>query len=130
MDLERSLDESGYTKAAADLELAKKYRDLIKAGIPARKPENMSGLPSEPAALDAWIENAGRLLNKEYAAAVKHVDASNDLDLLMLDVMERAELVLEYVEKDLPDHPNTAKIRKLVEAMRANERYVPEDDDE
>jgi len=78
--------------------------------------------------MDEWIENAERLLNVEYEAAVKAVDAENDLDLQMLDVMEHAELALEYMEQDHPGKPETAKMRKIVEAMRANEKYEPDEE--
>jgi hypothetical protein len=38
----------------------------------------------------------------------------------MLDLKERAEMVLEYVEKQLPNNPNTPKIRELVEKIGDN----------
>ena len=123
MDLQKHLDESGYTKAA-------KQFDDLKAAIALAKDNLAAGiLPNVPlvelladiAEMEIKIPQMEKALADEYAAAVKLVDSQNDLDLTMLDLEERAEMVLEYMEQDHPDAPTTAEIRVLVEKIRNNE---------
>ncbi|MBK6751802.1 MAG: hypothetical protein IPG67_17885 [Acidobacteria bacterium] len=123
MDLQKHLGESGYTEAAKRL-------DDLKAAIAIAKANLAAGiLPKEPlvpfladlAEMEIRIPKMEKALADEYASAVALVDAQNDLDLTMLDLEERAEMVLEYVEQDHPDAPATAEIRGLVEKIRSNE---------
>lgn len=123
MDLQKQLDESGYTQAAKELEEAKAALAFAKANLASGVMPNIP-LPqfyADLAEIEARIPKMEKVLADEYAATVKLVDANNDLDLTMFQVEEIAESVLEYVEKELPDHPNTPKIRALVEKMRDNE---------
>lgn len=128
MDLQKILDESGYTQAAAECEELKRQRAELVRVAPNAPPDKQAFVRGTIAEMDEAIVQMEKALSEELAATIKNVDANNDLDFAMLDMMERAELVLEYVEQDLPDHPNTAEIRKLVEAIRANEKYEPEKD--
>ena len=123
MDLKTLLNESGYTQAVKELEEAKHARDLARdslaAGIQPNVP--LTELLADLAEMEAWIPKAEKALADEYAATVKHLDAQNDLDLAMLDMEERAELVLEYMETDHADAPVTAEIRTLVEKIRGED---------
>jgi hypothetical protein len=123
MDLQKQLDESGYTQAAKELEEMKEALAFAKANLAADNLRNvpLAELLADLAEMEARIPQMEKALADEYAEAVKHVDAANDLDLAMLDLEERAEMVLEYVEKELPNHPNTPEIRALVEKIRNNE---------
>ncbi|MBX3291843.1 MAG: hypothetical protein KF881_03005 [Acidobacteria bacterium] len=120
MDLQEQLDKSGYTQAAKELEEAKEALAFAKASMAAGIMPNipLTQFLADLAEIEARIPKMEKALADEYAATVKLVDANNDLDLTMLDLEERAEMVLEYVEKELPDHPNTPKIRELVEKIR------------
>ncbi|QQS33939.1 MAG: hypothetical protein IPM50_05005 [Acidobacteriota bacterium] len=117
MGLQKQLDESGYTQAAKELEEAKAALALAKANLSAGIMPNipLTQFLADLAEMEVGLSKMEKALADEYAAAVKRVDGANDLDFTMLDVEERAEMVLEYVEKELPNHPNTPKIRELVE---------------
>ena len=123
MDIQKRLNESGYTQSAKELEEAKAAIAFAKANLAA------GILPIVPlvqfladiAQMEIWVRDAEKALVDKYAATVKQVDAENDLDLTMLDMKERAELVLEYMEQDHPDALATAEIRVLVEKIRNNE---------
>ncbi len=123
MDLQKRLDESGYTRAAKELEEAKEAIALAKANLAAGIQPNVPLLEllADLAEMELRIPKMEKALSDEYAAAVKLVDAQNDLDLAMLDIEGRAEMVLEYMEQDHPDAPATAEIRVLVEKIRNNE---------
>ena len=122
MNLNKLLDESGYTQALRDLEEAKRARDLLRANLAAGNKPNVpiTQVLADLAEIEAWIPRAEKLLAEEYAATVKRVDAENDLDLTMLDLEERAEMVLEYMESDHPDAPVTTEIREIVVKMRGD----------
>ncbi len=123
MDLQKYLDESGYGQAVKELEDAKALIALVRKnlaeGIPPNAP--MEQVLADLLEMELWVPRAEKVLAEEYAAAIKYVDAQNDLELTMLDVTERAELVLEYMETDHPDAPATDEIRTLVEKIRNNE---------
>ena len=123
MDLQKHLDESGYTQAAKELEEAKEAIAFAKANLAAGIQPNVPLVQflADLAEMEVRIPQMEKALANEYAAAVKLVDSQNDLDLTMLDLEERAEMVLEYMEKDHPDAPATAEIRVLVEKIRNNE---------
>ena len=123
MDLQKRLDESGYTQAAKELEEAKAAIAFARANLAAGMQPNVPLVKflADLAEMELWVPKAEKALADEYAAAVIHTDAKNDLDLHMLDVEERAELILEYMEKDHADSPTTAEIRVLVEKIRNNE---------
>lgn len=123
MDLQKCLDESGYTQAAKELEEAKEAIAFAKANLAAGIQPNVPLVEflADLAEMEVRIPKMEKALADEYAATVKYVDASNDADLAMLDIEERAEMVLEYMEQDHPDAPATAEIRVLVEKIRNNE---------
>jgi len=123
MDLQKHLDESGYTQAAKELEAAKAAIAFAKANMAAGILPNAPLVPflADLAEMEIRIPKMEKALADEYASAVALVDAQNDLDLTMLDLEERAEMVLEYVEQDHPDAPATAEIRELAEKIRNNE---------
>ena len=123
MDLQKHLDESGYTQAAKELEEAKAAVAFVKANLAAGIQPNVPLLQllGDLAEMELKIPKMEKALADEYAASVKLVDAQNNLDLTMLDIEERAELILEYMEQDHPDQPVTAEIRELVEKIRNNE---------
>ncbi len=130
MDLQKHLDESGYTESLEKLEAAKGQRAVIVEGLPtATNPEAIPEFLESLKELDEWIAAAEKVLAAEYEAAVKLVDSHNDLDFQMLDIKETAELLLEYVEQDFPGDPKTVEIRKIVECMRKDEAYEPDDGD-
>jgi hypothetical protein len=129
MDLQAELDKSGYTRAAQEVAEAKVACEFARKNLGSLRPGvSLPKVLADLAEFEIWIKNAEKQLAEDYAEVVKKVDAHNDLDFKMLDIMETAELVLEYVEEDLPDHPNTAKIRKVVEAMRKGEKYEPDEE--
>ncbi|MEQ1604859.1 MAG: hypothetical protein ABL999_08320 [Pyrinomonadaceae bacterium] len=123
MDLQKRLDESGYTQAAKELEEAKQAISFAKANLAAGILPNVPLVKflADLAERELWVPKAEKALADEYAETVKRVDSRNDLDLTMLDLEERAEMVLEYMEQDHPDAPATAEIRVLVEKIRNNQ---------
>jgi outer membrane protein TolC len=123
MDLQKTLDESGYTKAKKELEEAKEALAFAKANLAAGIQPNvpLTQFLADLAEMELRIPEMEKALATEYAATVKYVDAQNDLDLSMLDMEEHAELVLEYMEKDHADSPVTDQVRDIVEKIRNNE---------
>ncbi len=123
MDLQKHLDESGYTQAAKELEEAKAAIAFAKANLAAGILPNVPLVKflADLAEMEVRIPETEKALAATYADAVELVDAQNDLDLTMLDLEERAEMVLEYMEQDHPDATATAEIRVLVEKIRNNE---------
>ena len=103
MDLQKKLDESGYTQALEDLNNMKAMRDTIVGSLETMtRPEKLPQLFGDLFALEEWIKNTEAALAVEHAAVVKYVDANNDAELQMLQIEEMAELVAEELDKSNP----------------------------
>ncbi len=83
MDLQKRLDESGYTQSVEDLENARQIYRIEMENIGTAFPDKQAALLVDLAELGVWIKDAENALAAEYESTVKLVDAQNDLDLLL-----------------------------------------------
>lgn len=117
MDLQKHLDEGGYTQALEKFNAAKGIRDIVAGDIDTLPNKEMiPQLRRQLAELEAWIVNAERAFAREYAAAVKYVDAENVVELNFLQMEEIAELVAEEFDKTDPEAG--ANIRAIMRGER------------
>jgi hypothetical protein len=101
MKLEEQLEESGYNAAVRELEEFKRARDFVRRNLEAGTPANVpiSRVIADLADLEFRIKGCEEVLAKEYVGIIASVDARNDLDFEMADLMEHAELVAEYFDE-------------------------------
>lgn len=114
MELQKMLDESGYTRAVEELEGIKRQRSVMAEAVDAAPPELVNEQQALLDEMDEAIARAETALESEHEAAIKHLDATNDVELMSEDILERAELVAEHFANEM-DRPDVAEwIRKLM----------------
>lgn len=119
MDLQKHLEESGYTKAFEELTEFKRVRDELAAGILLATPEKAVEMQRDLDELNERIPVGEAALADEYAKAIKYVDFRNDLEFDLEQCEEIAELVAEELDKIDPKAGDHAR------ALMRGERPTP-----
>ena len=121
MELEKQLIDQGYRQAERQLEEAKRAvefgrKNLAASAVPTG---SLAGLIADLTELESRIPVMEKALAAEYAAAVKLVDAQNDADFAVQDMLEHAELVAEHFDEK--GHPEKAEqVRSIMRGEQSS----------
>ena len=120
MDLGKQLQESGYYRRKTELEQAIQVGAMLLEARKTATRERRTEMDRDIAEFGRRIPECKKLLDKEYEAAVKYVDAENVAELNDQQILEIGELVAE--EFDNIDAKAAEWIRAL---MRGDEPGPP-----